>query len=285
MKRVLIFTLLLTAAPAVAASGDEDCRALAGLHELYAIRSMAMSRHTSSYDIDSHIDRRIETLREPLRGGEYRWVRWARPRGDAPEIKKGHLVVAVHDRGDSDPFEASGDHIFSVRIEVPAKRSLFGKNAPVYVGNVRIRTEVNGRTRSFDKNIGQWMNPDTSRTIDLETITDHATVSLESSTQPDHVRDALVEIHLLQAVAEDDPANPSFPAIQMLQNIRRSSDPRTIDLEIATMERRLFLDADPLPLATLITELRHADELSRSKKTEDQEKGEKLLKETLRRLR
>lgn len=285
MKRLLLVTLLFTAVPLFAAGRDQDCQDLARLRELYSIRGLTMARHTSSYDIDSHIDRRIEQLREPTRDGDYRWVRWARPRGEAPEVKKGHLVVAVHDRGDSDPFEASGNHVFSVRIEVPAKKSLFGKNAPVYVGTVKIRTEVNGRTRSMDKTIGQWMNPDTSRTIDLETIADRVTVSLDSSTQPDRVRDALVEIHLLQAVVEDDPANPSYPAIQALQSIRRSSDPRAVDEEIAVMERRLFPDAEPLPLATLVSDLRHADDLIHSKKTEEQEKGEKLLRETLRRLR
>lgn len=284
MKRVLIFSLLLTAAPLLAARGDDDCQDLLALRELYGIRSMAMSRHVSSYEIDSHIDRRVDQLREPLGGGEFRWVRWARPRGDAPEIKKGHLVVAVHDRGDNDPFEASGDHVFSVRIEVPEKRSLFTRNSPVYVGSVRIRTEVNGRTRTIDKNIGQWMNPDTSRTIDLETIADHATVSIDSAAQPDHVRDALVEIHLTQAVPEDDPANPAFPVIQLLQSVRHSSDPRGIDDAIATMERRIFPDADSLPLATLVADLRRADDLMRSKKDEEKEKGEHLLKETLRRL-
>lgn len=285
MKRVLMVALLLTATPLIAATIDQDCRDLLRLRELYGIRGLMVARHASSYEINSHIDRRIELLREPTRDGAYRWVRWARPRGEVPEVKKGHLVVAVHDRGDSDPFEAGGNHIFAVRIEVPAKKSLFGKNAPVYVGTVKLRTEVNGRTRSIDKTIGQWMNPDTSRTFDLETIADRVTVSLDASTQPDRVREALVEIHLQQAVVEDDPANPAYPAIQALQSIRRSSDARTVDDEIASMERRLFPEADPMPLAALVSDLRRADDLIHSKKAEDQEKGEKLLKETLRRLR
>ena len=284
MRRALLAVLACSVTLPLFATDRVDCGELTRLGVLYELRSLMLRPHTSSYTVEQFIDRRVEMLREPTSDGDYRWVRWTRPSGDAPENKKGHLVVAVHDRGDSDHFEASSDHAFAVRIEVPAKRSLFGKNSPVYVGSVKIRTESNGRSRSIDKNIGQWMNPDTSRTLDLETIADHATVSLESGAQADHVRDALVEIHLLQAVAEDDPANPSYPAIQALQSIRRSSDPQAVDDEIATMERHLFPDSDPMPLASLIGQLRRADDLMHSKKTDEQEKGDKLLKETLRRL-
>lgn len=255
------------------------------LGALYEIRSLMMKSYTSSYDVQKVIDRRLDELRVPLPNGGYQWVRWVRPSGEGPFDKKGHTVVAIHDRGDADSFEAAGEHVYAVRVAVPQKKSLFSANKPVYVGSVHVTWTVDGRRRSKDLAINQWMNPDTTRTIDLETIADRAEATLDASTAEKDAKQALVELHFRQAVPQDDPSNPAYPAIRTLQHIRENPDAAAIDAEIASTERKLFPDSDPLPVLTILHDLRHADELMRSKKTEDQEKGDKLLKETLRRLR
>src|SRR5438309_427127 len=83
-----------------------------------------------------------------------------------------------------------------------------------------------GRPDTMEKTIDAWMNPDTSKTFDLETIADHVDVSLDSGADADHVREALVEIHILQAVADDDPENPAYLAIESLKRVRHASDER-----------------------------------------------------------
>ena len=273
MKKALI-AIALIASPILAADLG-DCRQLATLYE---IRSLMMKRYTSSYDVEKVIDRRLDELREPLTNGGYRWVRWVRRESDAPVDKKVHKL-----RGSSTPdrFESAADHVFAVRVVVPSKRSLFNANSPVSVGGVEIRTTVNGRTRTRNERIDQVMNPDTSRTFDLETIADHVEVAVDSTSQSEGV----IETHFRQAVAQDDPANPSYSTIQALQRIRSSTDPRAIDAEIADAERSLIPGADPLPLLTIVGDLRRADELMHSKKEDEQQKGDRLLKETLRRLR
>ena len=277
MKKLLA-CLALFAVPAAAVEVD-DCRAtLAHLTALYEIRSLMMKRYTSSYDVDKAVDRRLDDLREPLGGGKYRWVRWVRRDSDAPTDKKVHKLRGATS---ADRFESSADHAFAVRVVVPSKRSLFNANSPVSIGGVEIRYTVNGRTRTRNERIDAPMNPDTSRTFDLETIADHVEVAVDVSSKSE----AVVETHFRQAVAEDDPANPSYSTIQALKRIRGTDDPRMIDAEIASIERGLFPGADPLPILTIIADLRRADELMRSKKQEDQDKGDKLLKETLRRLR
>jgi hypothetical protein len=234
---------------------------------------------TSSYDINQFIDRKMDELREPIAGGGFRWVRWVRPSRDPEYDKKGHNVVAV--QGSSgDTFEASGDHAYAVRVAVPSKRSLFNGNNPVYVGAVHVRYTMNGRERTKDETINNWMNPDTTRTIDLGAIADHVDVSLDSSTAQKNVKQALLEIHLLKAVPQDDPANPNYDTIVMLRRIRDSYDPYVIDEEIAKLD-----SSASFPVYRFVRDLRRADELMRSKKQEDQDKGDKLLKETLRRLR
>jgi hypothetical protein len=276
--RKLIFALLLIPLPALAIE-TADCAAATQLAAFYELRSLMLKPYTSSYDVDNFIDRKLDELREPLSGGGFRWVHWVRPSRDPEYDKHGHNVVAVEGSG-TDHFEASGDHAFAARIAVPSKRSLFNGNNPVYVGTVHVRYNVNGRERMKDEPINHWMNPDTSRTIDLGTIADHVDVSLDSSTAQGNAKSALVEIHLLRAVAEDDPGNPNYPAITALMRVRGSFDRDVIDDEIAKLE-----PAGSIPLYRLVRELRHADELMRSNKQDDKDKGEKLLKETLRRLR
>lgn len=278
MRKLLIGAALLLLSSPLLAVETEECAAANQLAALYQIRSLILRGDTSSYDVNKFIDRKIDELRVPLSGGGFRWVRWMRPSGNPPYDKHGHDVVAVQGNG-SDHFEAAGDHAYSVRVVVPAKRSLFNGNRAVYAGAVHMTYTVNGRERSKDEPINDWMNPDTSHTIDLGTIADHVEVSLDASTAERNVREALVEIHILKAVAEDDPANPNYDTIVMLRRLRDATDPDVVDDEIARLE------PDSLPLVHIVHDLRHADELLRSSKQEDQEKGQRLLKETLRRLR
>jgi hypothetical protein len=276
--RRLLFALLLLPTSLFAIELD-DCRgALTHLSALYEIRSLMMKRYTSSYDVDRLIDRRLQQLREPLPGGGYRWVTWVRRDSDAPVDKKVHKL-----RGgsSSDRFESSADHVFAVRIVVPSKRSLFNANSPVTIRAVEITYITNGRAKTRTERIDATMSPDTSRTFDLGTIADHVEVAVEVASKSE----AVVETHYRQAVAEDDPANPAYSTVQALSRIRYSADPHTIDTEIASLERGLFPGSDPLPILSIIGDFRRADELIRSSKTEEQEKGDKLLKETLRRLR
>lgn len=273
-----MIVLPLLAATSLFGIETDDCSASNQLATLYQLQALILRSGSSSYDVDKFIDTRIDELRVPTSGGGFRWVRWMRPTGNPPYDKHGHNVVAVQGSG-SDHFEASGDHAFSVRVVVPSKRSLFNGNNPVYVGTVQVRSVINGRERTKDEPINEWMNPDTSRTIDLGAIADHVDVSLDASTSERKVRQALVEIHILKAVAEDDPANPNYDTIVMLRRLRDSYDPTAIDDAIAR------LDPNALPLARIVRDLRLADELLRSKKQEDQDKGDRLLRETLRRLR
>ena len=275
MKRIAFAALLLAAIPVFAA--DDLCRDYIRLGTLYEVRSLMMRPYASSYDADELIGKRLETLREG-------WVRWVRPESDAPIDKHVHTVAAA-EGSTPDSFEASGSHAFAVKIVVPSKRSLFNRNSAVYVGDVGVTYSVNGRSRTKTLPVNVWMNPDTSRTIDLEAIADHADAALQASTKASDAKQAVVEIHFVQAAPRDDPANPAYDTIQALEHVRRNTDAYTIDSEIATAERQLFPSVDPLPLTSIVADLRRANELMRSKKQDDYDKGEKLLKETMRRLR
>jgi len=279
MRRALLAISLISIAFPVFAIDRDDCAGpLTHLGALYQLRSLMMHRYTSSSDINRFIDDRVEQLREPQSGGGYKWVRWMRPTsGNGPEDKKVHTVNAVYGNGDPDSFEASSDHVYAVQLVVPSKRSLFKGNRQVYVGDV----DIDGHVTHLNK----WMQPDTSQTFDLRGIEDHVTASVQASTGEKDAHDSVVEFHFRQAVATDDPANPAYPTSKALLRIRETPDPATVDSEIAGLESSLFPGSESVPLLTIMRDLRHADELMRSDKPEEKEKGERLLRETLRQLR
>lgn len=276
---ILLAALVLLASPLLAA---DDCRDYRAIGALYEVRSLMLKRYASTYDVDRFIDRRIDELRVPNGNGGYRWVRWVRLEGEAPVDKHGHTVGASMSSTQPDHFEASGQHAFAVRVVVPRKRSLLNGNSAVTVGTVEVRYTVDGRTKTIRETWDAQLNPDTSRTIELPAIADHADVALDARASKGG--ESLVEIHFRQAVPQDDPANPDYPTIAALNRIRGRSDARAIDDEIAELERDLFPASEPLPLLQIVDDLRRADDLIRSKKDSDVEKGERLLKETLRRL-
>jgi hypothetical protein len=281
MKRVLALTLLF-ALPTSAI--DTDCPEITHLGALYQLRALMTRGATSEYDVQRFIDRRVDELREPLRDGGHRWIRWVRPAGDGPVVKREHSVRAVQGDAALDRVEGNASNVFSASVVVPRKRSLVRENNPVWVGVLEVTYELDGRPATKREAINQWMNPGTSRTIDFA-IADRASARADVSTAAKHVKQALVEIHLRQAVAEDDPANPAYPTIRTLLRIRENPDPPTVDAEIAAAETALFPGSDSLPWLTILADLRLAEELMNSGKLEEHDKGAKLLKETLRRLR
>jgi hypothetical protein len=277
MKRLLSVLLLLFAAAPLLAIETEECRDARTLAALYQVRG-AMLSGRSTYSL---VDDMVERLREPLSGGAYRWVRWVRPSGEPSEEKKLHRVKAPKSSPDS--FEASGEHAYAVRVVVPSKRTLFAGNNAVWVGNVEISYTIDGRTKSMSQSINADMQPDTARTFDLPGIADHVDVRIASATSAPG--ESLVEVHFRQAVAEDDPANPAYETIVALRRVREHDDEHYVDDEIARYERAMYPSATPIPLLAIVKDLRRADDLIRSKKEDEQEKGQKLLRETLRRLR
>lgn len=262
----------------------QDCPELEALRALYGVRGMLMEPLANEYTIGAWIDEQMNELRDPLPDGGYRWVRFIRPTGDGPVIKREHLVTSDQGREQFDEFEASADHPFAVRVVVPRKRSVLRNNKPVYIGLVRIRYTRDGTEKVMEKRVHEWLAPDTSRSYDLGVIADQAEVAAQAATRSADVKNALVEIHFRQALAQDDPENPNYETIAALKRVRSSLDAVTLDLEIARLERRLFPDLDVIPFTTISVLLREAEVLIRSDKPEDLTKGQKILAQVVRSL-
>lgn len=282
MRVARLMVVLSLVLPSLAIA--QECPELAALRALYGIRQLMMEPYATSYSVTQWIDEQLDQLRDPLPSGGYRWVRFVKPTGDAPVVKREHLVNADYARGNLDTFEAAADHPFAVRIVVPRKRSLLKPNKETYVGKVTIRYQKDGEEKVMEKQLNEWLAPDTSRSFDLGVIADRAEVTAETAARAANVKETLVEVHFRQAVAQDDPENPNYEAITSLKRIRSSADPLTIDFEIGKLERRLFPGIDVIPFTVIGVRLREAEKLVKSDTEEDREKGKKMLAEVVRSL-
>jgi len=283
MRRYLTFLVLsLMAAPLQA---SDDCREVEALNALYGVRELLI-RNASSFTISSEIDDHVDRLREPLPEGGYRWVLLVRPpAGEGPYDRTKHFVRSSSEES-PDIFEAVASNAWAVSIVVPRKRSLFRGNEESWIGDATITCTIEGRTETRRESIQRWMKPDTSHTVDLGgPIADSCHVRLETATREEFLdEEALVEIHIREAVEQDDPENPNAETIRLLRKIRYSASPETLDYEIAKLERRLFPNLHSYPFATLLSETREARRLLVSEKDEDREKGMKMLEEVVKQM-
>lgn len=269
----LLFGCLLVPV-AHAADCESDLAALEVFHDL---RETMVRGSSSSYDLARRVEEHLIALRQPMGDGTFRWVRYVRPGGTAPVVRRERLVNASRDDGDLERFEAAADRPYAVRIVVPRKRSLLRGNQEAFVGEVIVRYWVDGQQERLARSVNQWLRPDTTRTFDLGVIADRAEAVVEVGTRRTTREQSLVEIHFQQAVAQDDPASPHAATIQRLKRFSSDPTPVRLDEEIERIEQEVFGRASRLRTAELITTLRRAGALLESEKEEERVEGQKLL--------
>jgi hypothetical protein len=282
MKRLMTWTILLLTAIPVAADWRDPLRTdLEGLGILYQVREQLLDRRVSDWDVNRFIDREIDRLLEPLPEGGHEWVVQVRPASEVVRRSE-HLVRATPDAPST--FEHAEPWVYAVRLVVPRKRSLFRGNNPVWVEGYRVMVvEPDGSRSEREIEVGRWMQPGTTTTLDLDTIASSVRVAARAATAAEHRGEALLEIHLLKTVTRDDPQNPYFETIAMLRDLRRSLSPDRVDSQIERLERRVFPGKRPLPVGRLADLLSEAQALLESEDPAEREKAGAVL-ERMRRL-
>ena len=278
MKVLSVLCLLILAfVPAQGIAADSCETDVHALGALYEIRDLMLSPRVSSWDVTGRIDDRLEELREPQPGGGHRWVDIVRPIGEGPVNRSEHLVHASVGDSNADLFEAASEIPYAVKIVVPRKRSMFRGNERVWIQAISIRYFIDGEAKTIEEPIERWMNPNSTRTFDLEEVAERAEVVLEVAADPEKSEQALVEVHFEQGVPRDNPENPHYPTVEVLKKLRNNLDPGSLDLEIGRIEQRLFPSASVLPLTTLIGRIREYRAALQSDEAEEKEKAPKML--------
>jgi hypothetical protein len=282
MRRLVTCTILLLAAlPVTADWRDSQWRDVESLGILYQVREQLVDRRVSDWDVSRFIDREIDRLLEPLPGGGHAWVVHVRP--DSEVVRSsGHLVRATIDQPAT--YENAESWVYAVRLVVPRKRSLFRGNNAVWVDRYHVMTvEPDGTRSEREIEIGRWMQPGSSTTLDLETIASNVRVVAWAATAAENRGEALLEIHMLKSVTRDDPRNPYHETIAMLRDLRRSATPGRVDSEIERLERRVFPGKRPMPVGRIVELLAEAQALLEDEDPAEREKAGAVL-ERMRRL-
>jgi hypothetical protein len=281
MKRLMTILLLTAALPVTADWRDSRWRDVESLGTLYQVREQLVDRRVSDWELSRFIDREIDRLLEPLPEGGHAWVVHVRP--DSEVVRRsGHLV-----RGtlvEPATYEHAESWVYAVRLVVPRKRSLLRGNNAVWVGGYRVMIlEPDGTRSEREIEIGRWMQPGSSTTLDLETIASNVRVVAWAATEAEHQGEALLEIHTLRSVTRDDPENPYHETITMLRDLRRSVTPGRVDSEIDRLERRIFPRKRPMQVGRLVELLSEAQALLEHEDPAEREKAGAVL-ERMRRL-
>lgn len=284
--RTLTLGLALLFVPfSLSAQSDPGCTGVQSLASLHAVRDAMVASGASSYEVARTIDEQLHLLRGPQANGSYRWVLLARPAGDAPVVRREKLVHATRENEEVDTFEARAATPFSVAVVVPRKRSILRGNNAVWIGEVRIEVESEGERDSVTHAVNDWLRPDTTRTFDLGVIADSATVEIEAATDSSSSGEALVEVHFMQAVTQDDPLNPEARGVQALERIRADTDPEVVDYELAVLEREVLGATRSIPFATTLARIVEAEALMKSEKEEERTRGLEILQDVVKDLR
>ena len=168
----------------------------------------------------------IDTLRGKRSDSTYVWAHYVRE--EAGRKSEGFTVSAS---GDVTPLAIKGEFVYALRIEIPGRRYVVRKNQRAWIDRVEFDiTPVEGvRSRYETVQIGQWLDPGTNRMVELPDIARSARISVYAKT--DKTGPASVQLALLEAKVQDDPASPYARAVEneklILANLKKG-DPSNL---------------------------------------------------------
>lgn len=212
----------------------DDARTLARVAE--------MSRGDLPRDLMRRIvDDDIERLRMPRPDGTYQYA--AHERMEGGRIADGYSIQRRKD-DQLAKLELKGDLVYRLIISVPARRLLVSRNRRLFVDRAEIEFIPQGSSAARVQNvpIGAWLEPGTSRSIDIEQIARQATVRVFARADRERGSGNL-SLTLLRARIFDLPESPWAAAVTSAKGILRAldggGDPKSIRSLALRMESEL----------------------------------------------
>lgn len=186
-------------------------------------------------------DENLEMLREPRGDGSYRWANLQRI--EAGRRSSDGEIVKVHSEAELDTIAVAGQRIYSAIISVPKRRTMFSSNNKVWVRDLVVESEmVDGRTRTYEIPVGEWIEPEDSRTVPLEDVALKARVVARLGVQTGNTKSA-AEVTILEASLVDDPRNPYYPFVRQFKGIGEVVAARRPDRsQLRTLTREAVLN-------------------------------------------
>ena len=187
----------------------------------------------------------IELLRGKRPDGSYAYAGY-----DRMEAGRKEQSYSIEDAKKSVRLELRGSWIYRLTISSPARRLLVTHNRHVFVERVEIEYLPEGSTTSKVQSldVNGWIEPGTSRNVDLDQIARQATARVYVHADPEGYGN--VELALLEAKIFDNPDSPYADAVKSAKAILRGIDSNDIP-SIRAMAQRLAGELQPAAAASV----------------------------------
>ena len=181
----------------------------------------------------------IELLRGKRSDGSYAYASY-----DRMEAGRKEESFSIEDAKKSTRLELRGAWIYRLVISAPSRRMLVTRNRHVFIEKIEIEYLPEGaassKVQSLDVN--GWIEPGTSRNVDLEQIARQATARVYVHADPDGYGN--IELALIEAKIFDNPDSPYADAVSSAKAILRAIDNDEIP-SIRSMAQRMANDLQP----------------------------------------
>lgn len=148
-------------------------------------------------------------------------------------------------------LETKGSFVYRLLIESPSRRMLVTKNRRVFVDRAEIEfiPVRGGATNTQTVKIQAWLEPGSSRTIDLDDIARQATARVYARTEKDAGYGNLT-LSLIRARVSDNADSPYADAIASAKAILRALDHDDVS-SMRAMAQRMANDVQPTVAAAV----------------------------------
>lgn len=228
---------LLFAAAAAAATTTSVPIAQIALDARVVDRVAEVSKRDLPRDL---IKRMIEADVEALRGkrsdGSYAYATY-----DRMEASRNAQSFSIEDAKKSSRLELRGAWSYRLIVSAPSRRMLVTHNRHVFIERIEIEYLPEGATSSKVQtlDVNGWIEPGTSRNVDLDQIARQATARVYVHADPEGYGN--IELALLEAKIFDNPDSPYADAVNSAKAILRGVDNNDIP-SIRAMAQRMAGD-------------------------------------------
>ena len=195
------------------------------------------------------IDADIDLLRGKRSDGSYAYASH-----DRMEASRNAQSFSIEDAKKSTRLEMRGAWIYRLVISAPSRRMLVTHNRHVFIERIEIEYLPEGATSSKVQtlDVNGWIEPGTSRNVDLEQIARQVTARVYVHADPEGYGN--IELALLEAKIFDNPDSPYADAVNSAKAILRGVDNDDIP-SIRAMAQRLAGDLETSKPATAAVEV------------------------------
>ena len=181
----------------------------------------------------------IELLRGKRSDGAYAYASH-----DRMEASRKSESFSIEDAKKSSRLELRGSWVYRLVVSAASRRMLVTRNRHVFIERIEIEYLPEGAASSKVQtlDVNGWIEPGTSRNVDLEQIARQATARVYVHADPEGYGN--IELALLEAKIFDNPDSPYADAVNSAKAIVRGVENDDV-ASIRAMAQRLAADMEP----------------------------------------